>query len=105
MMPSDSRNKPNTKPWKLEMTPPRRKGSNFRGRGFRQNDSGRRDNSSSGLNNNRDRNFSNRNQSGNNNGNRKPFWNRDQNNGNFGGNQRGRGRGRSRFHTSPNVRR
>ena len=89
MMPSDSRNKPNTKPWKLEVTPPRRKGKNLRGRGFRQNDSGRRDNSSSGLNNNinRDRNFSNRNQSGNNNGNRKPFGNRGQNNGNFGGNQ------------------
>ena len=59
MMPSDSRNKPNTKPWKLEVTPPRRKGNSFRGRGFRQNDSGRRDSSSSGLNNNsnRDRNF------------------------------------------------
>ena len=95
MMPSDSRNKPNTKPWKPEVTPPRRKGNNFRGRGFRQNDSGRRDGSSSGLNNNsnRDRNFSNRNQSGNSNGNRKPFGNRGQNNGNFGGNQRGRGRG------------
>ena len=105
MMPSDSRNKPNTKPWKLEVTPPRRKGNNFRGRGFRQNDSGRRDSSSSGLNNNsnRDRNFSNRNQSGNSNGNIKPFGNRGQNNGNFGGNQRGRGRGR--FDTSPNVRR
>ena len=77
------------------MTPPRRKGNNFRGREFRQNDSGRRDSSSSGLNNNsnRDRNFSNRNQSGNSNGNRKPFGNRGQNNGNFGGNQRGRGRG------------
>ena len=89
MMPSDSRNKPNTKPWKLEVTPSRRKGNNFRGRGFRQNDSGRRDGSSSGLNNNsnRDRNFSNRNQSGNSNGNRKPFGNRGQNNGNFGGNQ------------------
>ena len=32
MMPSDSRNRPNTKPWKLEVTPPRRKGNNFRGR-------------------------------------------------------------------------
>ena len=52
MMPSDSRNKPNTKPWKLEVTPPRRKGNNFRGRGFRQNDSGRRDGSNSDLNNN-----------------------------------------------------
>ena len=89
MMPSDSRNKPNTKPWEPEVTPPRRKGNNFRGRGFRQNDSGRRDGSSSGLNNNsnRDRNFSNRNQSGNSNGNRKPFGNQGQNNGNFGGNQ------------------
>ena len=107
MMPSDFRNKPNTKPWKPEVTPPRRKGGNFRGRGFRQNDSGRRDNNSSGLNNNsnRDRNFSNRNQSGNSNGNRKPFGNRGQNNGNFGGNQRGKGRGRSRFDTSLNVRR
>ena len=105
MMPSDSRNKPNPKPWKPEVTPPKRKGNNFRGRGFRQNDSGRRDNSSSGQNNNsgRDRNFSNRSQSGSSNGNRKPFGNRSQNNGNFGGNQRGRGRGR--FHTSPNVRR
>ena len=107
MMPSDSRDKPNTKPWKPEVTPPRRKGNNFRGRGFKQNDSGRRDNSSSGLNNNsnRDRNFSNRNQSGNSNGNRKSFGNRGQNNGNFGGNQRGRGIGRVRFDTSPNVRR
>ena len=107
MMPSDSRNKPNTKPWKPEVTPPKRKGNNFRGRGLRQNDLGRRDSSSSGLNNNsnRDRNFSNRNQSGNSNGNRKPFGNRGQNNGNFGGNQKGRGRGRGRFDTSPNVRR
>ena len=48
MMPSDSRNKPNPKPWKPEVTPPKRKRNNFRGRGFRQNDSGRRDNSSSG---------------------------------------------------------
>ena len=107
MMLSDTRNKPNTKPWKLDMTLPRRKGGNFRGRGFRQNDSGRRDKNSSGPNNNnnRDRNFNNRNQSGNSNGNRRSFGNRGQNNGNFGGNQKGRGRGRSRFDTSPNVRR
>ena len=103
MLPSDSINKPNPKPWKPEVTPPRRKGNNFRGRGFRQNDIGRRDNSGSGQNSNnsRDRNFGNRNQLGNNNGNRKLFGNRGQNNGNFGGNQRGRGR----FDTSPNVRR
>ena len=105
MLPSDSRNKPNPKPWKPEVTPPRRKGNAFRGRSFRQNDMGRRDNSNSdqNSNNSRDRNFGNRNQLGNNNGNRKPFGNRGQNNGNFGGNQRGRGRGR--FDTSPNVRR
>ena len=105
MMPSDSRNKPNTKPWKPEVTPPRRKGNAFRGRSFRQNDMGRRDNSNSGQNSNnsRDRNFGTRNQLGSNNGNRKPFGNRGLNNGNFGGNQRGRGRGR--FDTSPNVRR
>ena len=107
MMPSDSRSKPNTKPWKPEVhvTPPRRKGNAFRGRSFRQNDMGRRDNSNSGQNSNnsRDRNFGTRNQLGNNNGNRKPFGNRGQSNGNFGGNQRGRGRGR--FDTSPNVRR
>ena len=107
MMPSDSRNKPNTKPWKPEVTPPRRKGNAFRGRSFRQNNMGRRDNSNSGQNSNnsRDRNFATRNQLGSNNGNRKPFGNRGQNNGNFGGNQRGRGRGRGRFDTSPNVRR
>ena len=107
MLPSDSRNKQNPKPWKPEVTPPRRKGNAFRGRSFRQNDMGRRDNSNSGQssNNSRDRNFGNRNQLGNNNGNRKPFGNRGQNNGNFGGNQRGRGRGRGRFDTSPNVRR
>ena len=107
MLPSDSRNKPNSKPWKPEVTSPRRKGNAFRGRSFRQNDMGRRDNSNSGQNSNnsRDRNFGNRNQLGNNNGNRKPFGNRGQNNGNFGGNQRGRGRGRGRFDTSPNVRR
>ena len=105
MIPSYSRNKPNTKPWKPEVTPPRRKGNAFRGRSFRQNDMGRRDNSNSGQNSNnsRDRNFGTRNQLGSNNGNRKPFGNRGQNNGNFGGNQRGRGRGR--FDTSPNVRR
>ena len=107
MMPSDSRNKPNTKPWKPEVTPPKRKGNAFRGRSFRQNDVGRRDNSNSGQNSNnsRDRNFGTRNQIGSNNGNKKPFGNRSQNNGNFGGSQRGRSRGRGRFDTSPNVRR
>ena len=107
MIPTDTRNKSNSKPWKPEVTPPRRKGGNFRGRGFRQNDSGRRDNNSSGPNNNnnRDRNYNSRYQVGNSNGNRRSFGNRSQNNSNFGGNQRGKGRGRGRFDTSPNVRR
>ena len=107
MMPSDSRNKPNTKPWKPEVTPPKRKSNAFRGRNFRQNDMGRRDNSNSGQNSNnsRDRNFGTRNQTGSNNGNKKPFGNRSQNYGNFGGSQRGRSRGRGRFDMSPNVRR
>ena len=95
MVPTDTRNKSNSKPWKPEVIPPRRKGGNFRGRGFRQNDSGRRDNNSSGPNNNnnRDRNFNSRHQSGNSNGNRRSFGNRSQNNSNFGGNQRSKGRG------------
>ena len=107
MIPTDTRNKSNSKPWKPEVTPPRKKEGNFRGRGFRQNDSGRKDNNSSGPNNknNRDRNFNSRNQSGNSNGNRRSFGNRSQNNSNFGGNQRGKGRGRGRFDTSLNVRR
>ena len=107
MIPTDTRKKSNSKPWKPEVTPPRRKRGNFRGRGFRQNDSGRRDNNSSGPNNinNRDRNFNSRNQLGNSNGNRRSFGNRCQNNSNFGGNQKGKGRGRGRLDTSPNVRR
>ena len=104
MMPSDSRNKPNTKPWKPEVTPPRRKGNNFRGRGFRQmiqvgeiiaaqaqiitvtgieiSVTEISQETIMGIEN---------------------LWKQSLNYGNFGGNQRGRGRGR--FDTSPNVRR
>ena len=104
----ENRNKPTPKPWKPEVTPPRRKSNNFRGKGFRPNDSGRRDNQNQNSpspynSNNRNRQFNNRNQIGNSNGNRRPFFNRGQSNGNFGGNQRGRGRGR--YDKSPNVRR
>ena len=104
----ENRNKPTPKPWKPEVTQPRRKSNNFRGKGFRPNDSGRRDNQnqnspSPNNSNNRNRQFSNRNQIGNSNGNRRPFFNRGQSNGNFGGNQRGRGRGG--YDKSPNVRR
>ena len=104
----ENRNKPTSKPWKPEVTPPRRKNNNFRGKGIRPSDSGRRDNQnqnnlSSYNSNNRNRQFNNRNQSGNNNGNRKSFVSSSQSNNNFGGNQRGRGRGR--YDKSPNIRR
>ena len=105
MTSADTRSKPNSKPWKPEVTPPRRRGSNFRGKGGRQSDAGRQTSNSSGTNGNSSsaRNFNSRNQSRNSNNNNRPFGNKDKNNGNFGGNQRNRGRGR--FDTSPNVRR
>ena len=101
MTSADTRSKPNSKPWKPEVTPPRRRGGNFRGKGGRQNDSGRQTNTFGNSSN--GRNFNGRNQSRNSNSYNRPFGNRGQNNGNFGGNQRNRGRGR--FDTSPNVRR
>ena len=107
MTSADTRSKSNSKPWKPEVTPPRRRGGNFRGKGGRQNDSSRQTNNNSGINGNSSnvRNFNGRNQSRNSNSYNRPFGNRGQNNGNFGGNQRNRGRGRGRFDTSPNVRR
>ena len=107
MTSADTRNKPNSKPWKPEVTPPRRIGGNFRGKGGRQNDAGRQASNSFGTNGNSSngRNFNGRNQSRNSSSYNRPFGNRGQNNGNFGGNQRNRGRGRGRFDTSPNVRR
>ena len=50
MTSADPRSKPNSKPWKHEITPPRRKEGNFRGKEGRQNDSGRRTNNNSGTN-------------------------------------------------------
>ena len=35
MTPADTRSKPNSKPQKPEVTPPRRRGGNFRGKGSR----------------------------------------------------------------------
>ena len=103
MTSTDTRSKPNSKPWKLEVTPPRRRGGNFRGKEGRQNDSGRQNNTSTNNNSGSGRNFNGRNQSRNSGSNGKSFGNKGQNNGNFGGNQRNRGRGK--FNTSPNVRR
>ena len=102
---ADTRSKPNSKPWKPEVTPPRRRGGNFRGKGGRQNDSGRETNNNSGTNGTRsnDNNFNSRNQSRGSNNSNRSFASRGQNSSNFGGNQRNRGRGR--FDTSPSVRR
>ena len=64
MTSADTRSKPNSKPWKPEVTPPRRRGGNFRGKGGRQSDAGRQTNYSSCTNGNSGsaRNFNSRNQ-------------------------------------------
>ena len=107
MISADTRSKPISKPWKPEVAPPRRRGGNFRGKGGRQNDSGRQASNNTGTNSKSGsgRNFNGRNQPRNSSSSSRSFDNRSQNNGNFGGNQRNRGRGRGRFDTSPNVRR
>ena len=107
MTSADSRSKPNSKPWKPEVTPLRRRGGSFRGKGDRQNDSDRQASTNNSINGNSGsgRNFNGRNQSRNSSSNGKSFGNKGQNSGNFGGNQRNTGRGRGRFDTSPNVRR
>ena len=108
MTPVDTKSKPNSKSWKPVVTPPRRRGGNFRGKGGRQNDLSRPNyNNNSNANGSRGsgRNFNVRNQSRNSNSNNSPFGNRSQTNGSFGGNQRNRSRGRGRFDTSSNVRR
>ena len=108
MTSADTRSKPNSKPWKPEVTPPRRRGGNFRSKVGRQNDSSRQAGNNTGTNNSGNgRSFNGRNQVRNSSSNSKSFGNRSQNNSNFGGNQRnrGRGRGRGRFDTSPNARR
>ena len=85
MTSADIRGKPNSKPWKPEVTPPRRRG-NFRGKGGRQNDTGRQASNNIGTNGNSGsgRNFDGRNQS--------------RNSGNCN-------RSFGKFDTSPNVRR
>ena len=103
MTSADTRSKPNSKPWKPEVIPPKRRGGNLRGKRGRQNDSGRQNNTGTIDNNGSGRNFNGRNQSRNSGSNGKSFGYKGQNNGNFAGNQRNRGRGR--FDTSPNVRR
>ena len=49
MTSQDTRSKPNSKLWKPEVTPPRRRGGNFRGKRGRQNDSGRQAGNNTGT--------------------------------------------------------
>ena len=96
---ADFRSK-SSKPWKPEVTPPRRRGGFSRGRGGRQFDNVQRNdrfkNSENSGNQNGD--TSQRNNTGN-------FRGRGQGRGNFRGNIRGKGRGRGRFDKSANLRR
>ena len=96
---ADFRSK-SSKPWKPEVTPPRRRGGFNRGRSGRQFDSAQRNDrfKNSESNSNQDRDNDQRNNTGN-------FRSRGQDRGNFRGNMRGKGRGRGRFDKSPNVRR
>ena len=50
MIMADPRGKLNSKPWKPEVTPPRRTGGSFRGKGNRQNDSGRQNSTNTSTN-------------------------------------------------------
>ena len=94
---ADFKGKSSGKPWKPEVTPPRRRGGFNRGREGKQFENMQRD----------DR-FKNTDQSGSqygNNGQRNSnFKNRGQGRGTFRGASHGRGRGCSRFDKSPNIR-
>ena len=96
---ADFRSK-SSKPWKPEVTPPRRRGGFNRGRGGRQFDNVQRNDRFKNSENNGNRNgdTSQRNNTGN-------FRGRGQGRGNFRGNIRGKGRRRGRFDKSPNIRR
>ena len=88
---ADFRSK-SSKPWKPEVTPPRRRGGFNRGRGGRQFDNVQRNDRFKNSENNGSQNGDNGQR--NNNGN---FRSRGQGRGNFRGNIRGKGRGRGRF--------
>ena len=89
-----------SKPWKPEVTPPRRRGGFNRGRSGRQFDNVQRNDRfrNSESNSNQDRDNDQRNNTVN-------FRGKGQDRGNFRGNMRGKGKGRGRFDKSPNVRR
>ena len=87
-----------TKPWKPEVTPPKRRGGFDRGRGGKQYENAYRNNRFKNENDGQSRDTSQRDNAGN-------FRNRGQGRGRFKGNFRGKGRGRGGFDKSPNVRR
>ena len=95
---ADFRSK-SSKPWKPEVTPPRRRGGFSRGKGGRQFDNAQRNDRF----NNSDSNVSQNGDNGQRNGNGN-FRSRRQGRGNSRGNLQGKGRGRGRFDKSPNVR-
>ena len=100
MSATDTRDKLPKKPWKPEVTPPRRRGGSNRGRGRRGSTSSRRDDQRrNGIGN--GRNTQNNEQRFKNSG----FRSRGQFRESLRGQFRGRGRGRGRFDKSPNVRR
>ena len=87
-----------SKPWKPEVTPPKRRGGFNRGRGGKQYDNVYRNDRFKNENDGQSRDTSQRDNAGN-------FRNRGQGRGRFKSNFRGKGRGRGGFDKSPNVRR
>ena len=94
---TDFRNK-SSKPWKLEVTPPKRRGGFNRGRGGRQYENAYKNDRFKNENDGQSRDTNQRDNTGN-------FRNRGQGRGRFKSNFRGKGRGRGGFDKSPNVRR
>ena len=93
----DFRNK-TSKPWKPEVTPPKRRGGFNRGRRGRQYENAHRKDRFKNENDGQNRDINQRYNTGN-------FRNRGQGRGRFKSNFRGKGRGRGGFDKSPNVRR
>ena len=91
------RDKSSSKPWKPEVTPPRRRGGYNRGRGGRQFDNVQRNDRFKNSDSNESQNGNNSQRFGN-------FRNRGQGRGNFRCDLHGKGRGRGRFDKSLNVR-
>ena len=87
-----------TKPWKPEVTPPKRRGGFNRGRGGKQYENAYRSDRFKNEKDGQSRDTSQRDNAGN-------FRNRGQGRGRFKSNFRGKGRGRGGFDKSPNVRR